>query len=178
MSKILVWDLPTRAFHWLMVFSFAGAYVTGESEKLRDVHVWLGYLMLGLIAFRVIWGFAGNEYARFSSFSYGPGAVKDYLKSVLAMRPQHFLGHNPAGSWAIWILLALGLLTGVTGYAVYQDLGGDAMEEFHEFAANFMLAVVAIHVTGVVVSSALHKENLAHAMVTGYKEVQAEKAEG
>lgn len=178
MSKILVWDLQTRVFHWLMVFSFAGAYATGESEKLRDVHVWLGYLMLGLIAFRVIWGFVGNEYARFGSFSYGPGAVKDYLKSILAMRPQHFLGHNPAGSWAIWLLLALGLLTGVTGYALYQDVGGDPMEEFHEFAANFMLTVVAVSVAGVVLSSVMHKENLARAMVTGYKQDLPEKAEG
>ncbi len=169
MSRILVWDLPTRAFHWLLALSFAGAFLTAESEKFRDVHVMLGYTLLGLIAFRLVWGVVGTRYARFTSFAFGPGAVHEYLKSLLSLRPQHFVGHNPAGSWAIWLILSLGLLSGASGYAVYNDVGGELFEELHEGASNLMLAVIAVHVMGVIASSILHGENLVKSMITGYK---------
>lgn len=169
MSRIMVWDLPTRAFHWLLALSFTGAFLTAESEKFRDLHVMLGYTMLGLIGFRVVWGLVGTRYARFSAFSFGPRAVLDYLKSLLTLRPQHFIGHNPAGSWAIWLILSLGLISGASGYAVYNDLGGELFEELHEGAANLMLGVIVVHVIGVIASSLLHGENLVKAMVTGFK---------
>jgi cytochrome b len=168
-SRILVWDAPTRVFHWALALSFVGAFVTADSERLRDVHVVLGYTVLGLIAFRLIWGVLGTRYARFASFAFGPRALVAYLKSLLALRPQHFLGHNPAGSFAIYALLALGLLTGLTGYAQYNELGGEWFQDLHESLANAMLAVVFVHIAGVVVSTLLHRENLARAMVTGYK---------
>lgn len=168
-SKILVWDAPTRVFHWALALSFLGAFITADSERLRDVHVVLGYTALGLIAFRLIWGVLGTRYARFASFAFGPREVADYLKSLLALRPRHFLGHNPAGSIAIYALLALGLLTGLTGYARYNELGGEWLQDLHEGLANAMLAVVFVHITGVVLSSLLHRENLARAMITGYK---------
>jgi cytochrome b len=167
--KILVWDFPTRAFHWLLALSFAGAFVTAESERLRDLHVMLGYTMLGLVAFRIAWGLIGTRYARFWSFAYGPRAVLTYLKSLLALRPQHYLGHNPAGSWAIYGLLALTVLAGATGYATYEDIGGHWMEEAHEAFANMLLGLVFVHVAGVAVSSLAHGENLVRAMITGYK---------
>jgi len=169
MKRILVWDLPTRAFHWLLALSFAGAFLTAESERFRDIHVMLGYTMLGLIGFRLVWGLVGTRYARFGSFLFGPAAVRDYLKSLLTLRPQHYLGHNPAGSWAIWLILLLGVVTGASGYAVYSDFGGEMLEELHEGAANFMLAVIVVHVAGVLVSSLVHRENLVKAMITGYK---------
>lgn len=168
-SKALVWDLPTRVFHWLLALSFAGAFLTAESERLRDVHVLLGYSMLGLVAFRIVWGFAGTRYARFSSFAFGAPSVLAYLKSLLTGRPQHHIGHNPAGSWAIYALLALTLMAGATGYAAYSDIGGHWMEELHEAAANIMLAAVIVHVCGVLVSSLIHRENLVRAMLNGYK---------
>lgn len=176
MSRILVWDFPTRAFHWLLALSFAGAFLTAESEKFRDLHVMLGYTMLGLIGFRMVWGLVGTRYARFSSFAFGPRAVLDYLRSLLSLRPHHYLGHNPAGSWAIWLLLSLGLLSGASGYAVYDDFGGELFEELHEGSSNLMLAVVAVHVAGVIASSLLHGENLVKAMVSGYK--SGESAQG
>jgi len=168
-SGILVWDLPTRAFHWLLALSFVGAFATADSERLRDVHVFLGYTMLGLVAFRLVWGLLGPRYARFSSFAFGPRAVAAYLRSLLTRSPQHHLGHNPAGSWAIYALLGLTLLAGATGYATYNELGGHWTEELHEAAANTLLAVVLVHVAGVLVSSLIHRENLARAMLTGYK---------
>jgi len=107
-NRILVWDVPTRVFHWLLAASFAGAFITADSEKWRDVHVALGYIMVALIAFRVVWGFVGTHYARFSSFAFGPGKVVAYLKSLLTRTPEHHVGHNPAGSWAVYGLLSLG----------------------------------------------------------------------
>lgn len=168
-QKILVWDLPTRVFHWSLAASFIGAYVTAESERLRSVHVGFGYTMLGLLAFRFLWGFIGTRYARFGSFAFGPRHVLSYLKSLLAFSPQHYVGHNPAGSWAIYALFVLGLITGLSGYANYNEIGGEFFEGVHEAAANAFLAVVCVHVAGVVVSSFLHRENLARSMVSGYK---------
>jgi cytochrome b len=168
--KILVWDLAVRAFHWLLALSFLGAFLTAESERYRDVHVALGYAMLGLVAFRLVWGLVGTRYARFWSFAFGPRSVLTYLKSLLTGSPQHYLGHNPAGSWAIYALLASSLLAGASGYAVYESIGGHWIEEMHETFANLLLAVVAVHLAGVVASSLLHRENLVRSMLTGYKD--------
>jgi cytochrome b len=168
--KILVWDLAVRAFHWLLALSFLGAFLTAESERYRDVHVALGYAILGLVAFRLVWGLVGTRYARFWSFAFGPRSVLTYVKSLFTRSPQHYLGHNPAGSWAIYALLALSLLAGASGYAAYEDVGGHWMEEMHETFANLLLAVVAVHLAGVVASSLLHRENLVRSMLTGYKD--------
>jgi cytochrome b len=175
-GTVLVWDWPVRVFHWLMVASFAGAWLTAESERWRLVHVSLGYTMAGLVAFRLLWGLVGTRHARFASFVRGPRAVADYLRSLAARRPQHFLGHNPAGALAILALLGLTLVTTAAGWATYNDFGGEWLEELHEGAANFMMLVVGLHVGGVVVSSFLHRENLVRAMFTGRK--AGEAAEG
>lgn len=175
-TRILVWDLPVRLFHWLLALSFAGAWLTAESERYRDVHVMLGYTLLGLIAFRLIWGLTGTRYARFAQFVRSPAAAVRYLKSLLSSQPEHHVGHNPAGAIAILLLLALGIATGVSGWLTYNELGGEWLEEGHELFAGLMLGLVGIHVAGVIVGSLAHRENLARAMVTGYK--QGEPAEG
>ena len=172
-SSIRVWDAPTRVFHWLLVFCFAGAYLTAESERWSLVHVTLGYTLGGLIAFRLLWGMVGTRYARFSSFVQGPAAVLKYAKSMLAGAPKHFVGHNPAGAVAIVLLLVAGIAIVATGYATYNEIGGDWLSELHEASANAMLILVGVHIAGVVVASWLHKENLARAMVTGFKQGQA-----
>lgn len=172
-TRILVWDVPTRVFHWLLAASFAGAFLTAESERFRDIHVLLGYTVVGLIGFRFVWGLIGTRYARFSAFAFGPSKVVAYLKSLLTGSPQHYVGHNPAGSWVIYGLLLLGLLSGATGYAVYSQTGGEWLGDLHDGAANTMLALVAVHVAGVLVSSLLHRENLVRAMINGYKTGEA-----
>ena len=169
-TKIRVWDAPVRVFHWLLVLSFAGAYLTAESERWRLVHVSLGYTMAGLVAFRILWGLLGTRYARFSNFVRGPTAVLRYLRSLMRGQPEHYLGHNPAGAFAIVLLLLLSACVVVSGWASYNDVGGRWLDELHEGAANLMLALTGIHVAGVVVSSWLHRENLVRAMVTGSKE--------
>ena len=168
-ATVKVWDIAIRVFHWSFAACFAGAWITAESERFRDVHVFLGYTMLGLIAFRVLWGLVGPKHARFANFVRGPRAVGRYLRSLLASRPEHHVGHNPAGAVAIVVLLVLGLVAIASGWAVYNDLGGEWLEEAHEFLAGAMLAVVGIHLAGVAVASWLHRENLVRAMLTGRK---------
>ncbi len=169
-SRILIWDLPVRVFHWLLAACFAGAFLTAESERVRDLHVALGYTFAGLLAFRVVWGVVGSRHARFASFVRGPRAVLRYLRSLLTPKPEHHAGHNPAGGWAIVAMLVLGLAVAATGYANYAGFGGDVFEALHEGAADAMLALVIVHVAAVLVSSLLHRENLVAAMVTGRRQ--------
>ena len=176
MQKILVWDWPVRLGHWLMVGGFILAWLTGDSETFRLVHVIAGATVVAVATFRLPWGFIGSRYARFVDFVRGPTAVKSYLGSLLRLDPEPHVGHNPAGGWAIMLLLALGILTGAVGWAIYNDIGGHWLEELHEGLAAAMLTVVVIHVAGVVSGSLLHGENLVHAMITGRKDGLAENA--
>jgi cytochrome b len=182
MQRILIWDLPTRLFHWTLAASFGVAWLTSEGDQWRSIHVFLGYLILGLVGFRLLWGFAGSHFSRFASFWFGPMAAWDYLKQVMARSAPRHVGHNPTGSLAIYLLLALALVVGATGILT---LGGDEqqgvaagwlsfsqgrlLKEAHELAANLMMLVVLGHLAGVLVESVLHKENLARAMVNGFK---------
>ncbi len=171
-AKTLIWDLPVRAFHWTLATSFAGAWLLADGERLRNIHVMFGYTVLGLLLFRLIWGFFGTRYAQFRSFMYRPREMVAYLRGLLRGERPHYVGHNPAGSFAIWAILILAALTGLSGYATYNEFGGDALEELHELFANTWMLVVGLHVGGVIVSSLLDRENLARAMVTGYKRAE------
>ena len=168
-TKIRVWDAPVRVFHWLLVLSFAGAYLSAESERWRLLHVTLGYTLGGLVAFRLVWGLIGTRYARFASFVRGPQAVLAYLRSLRNGQPQHHLGHNPAGAVAIVLLLLASVAVVGSGWAIYNDLGGEWLSELHEAATHVMLLLAAVHIAGVLVASRLHRENLVRAMVTGQK---------
>ena len=172
-TTIRVWDAPTRVFHWLFVFCFAGAYLTSESERWSLVHITLGYTLGGLIAFRLVWGFVGTRYARFTSFVQGPAAVVRYAKSMASGKPQHFVGHNPVGAVAIVLLILSGIAIVATGYAAFNEIGGEWVAELHEVSSHIMLILVGIHIVGVIVASRLHRENLARAMVTGNKQGSA-----
>jgi cytochrome b len=152
-----------------MVLCFAGAWASAESESWRLLHVTLGYTMAGLLAFRLAWGLVGTRHARFANFVRGPAAVARYLGSLLRGAPAHHVGHNPAGAWAIVGLLALTAVVAASGWAAFDGLGGEWLEELHDATAHAMLALVAVHVAGVLVGSWLHRENLVRAMVSGRK---------
>jgi cytochrome b len=175
-GKILVWDLPVRFFHWSLALSFAIAYITSESERWQLIHITSGYVLAVLIVFRLLWGFVGSRYARFSEFVRGPATIKAYLLGLLRLHPPHYTGHNPAGALAVLALLSLGLLTTATGWANFNEIGGKLLEELHEGAANIMLVVVAIHVAAVLLTSLLHHENLVAAMLSGFKQGSANLA--
>lgn len=167
--SVRVWDLPTRVFHWSLALSFFGAYLLAESERVRHLHVMFGYTVLALVAFRVVWGFLGTRHARFRSFAFGPRAVLDHLRGLARRDIREHAGHTPAGSWAIWLMLSLALVTALSGYLHFREIGGEAMEEVHEVAANAWLLVVFVHVAGVIVSSIAERQNLVRAMLTGNK---------
>ncbi len=105
--KIRVWDLPTRVFHWLLVSSYAGAFIGSRDESFLEYHKIAGYAALGLVVFRIAWGFTGNEYARFSGFVRGFKEVRAYLQGLATRGPQRYLGHNPAVGWMILAMLAV-----------------------------------------------------------------------
>lgn len=169
MKKILVWDLPVRLGHWLMAGGFALAWVTGDSESWRLVHVFAGGTVTAVAAYRLLWGIVGSRHARFREFVRGPRQAVAYLKSLLQARPPHHAGHNPAAGLAIVGLLALALASGASGWLTYQEIGGEWLEEAHEALTGLMLALVGVHLAGVLVGSLAHRENLVWAMVTGRK---------
>ena len=125
-----VWDFPVRFFHWTLVILFAAAYITGEEAE--TVHAYLGYGIMGLIIFRIVWGFIGTKHARFSDFIYGPRAVFRYLRRLFGRNPDHFLGHNPAAGWIVLLLLTSVMATCWTGLEAYgaKGLGPLAGTEF------------------------------------------------
>ena len=100
-KRELVWDLPTRIFHWALAASFTGAYLLSENDPLRSIHVMFGYTVLGLVVFRLAWGFAGSRYARFSSLSFRPREALSYLRGLATGRAPDRPGHSPAASWAV-----------------------------------------------------------------------------
>lgn len=118
-NQIYVWDVLVRFFHWMLVLTFIIAYLSGE--ELDTLHAYAGYLILGLIGVRVIWGLIGSRYARFSQFMTSPGTAIEYLKNLLSSKPERkdYIGHNPAGGWMIIALLVSILATGFSGLKVY-----------------------------------------------------------
>jgi cytochrome b len=184
-ESVPVWDPLIRIFHWSLAGFFLLAYVT--EDELLTVHVYAGYAVAGLIAFRLIWGLIGTRHARFADFVTGPAGLKRYLGQLATGRAPRYLGHNPAGAAMIIALLASLALTTLTGFALisgdsigplagtnFASLSGEAFEEAHEFFANLTLFLVVLHVAGVLISSLLHHENLVEAMVTGRKQVTQE----
>jgi cytochrome b len=187
LNRIKVWDPVVRVFHWGLVIAFAVAYLT-EDEAMK-VHLAAGYTVLGLVLFRILWGFVGSPHARFSDFIFRPGVVSAYLKDIALRRARRYLGHNPAGGVMIVLLLVSLLGVSFTGLAVYAAdehagplafwLGGvgerweHRLEEWHEFLSNFTVMLVLFHVIGVLVESVLHRESLVAAMFTGYKRADA-----
>lgn len=182
-TEVRVWDLLVRIFHWSLAGAFATAFIV-EDHRL-GVHVWAGYLVLGLIALRLAWGVIGSRHARFSDFVRSPRQVMAYIGDALRLRAPRHLGHNPAGGAMVVVLLLLVGATGLFGLAVYgaQELSGplapwlsglppawgEGLEETHEVLANLTLAFIVAHVAGVIFSSLSHRENLVRSMITGRK---------
>ena len=120
-ESVRVWDPMVRLFHWSLVATFIIAWLSGEEEG--RLHVYSGYAVMGLVMFRILWGFIGTRHARFSSFLYSPQRTLRYLGSLLGPAPEHYTGHNPAGGWMIVALLVSLLVTGYTGLLAYGAEG-------------------------------------------------------
>ena len=187
-TEIKVWDLGVRLFHWLLVTGFFFAYFAEGGWLIY--HIWVGYGVLSLLCFRLVWGFVGPRYARFSDFVRGPVEVLRYLAAVLRLRAERHLGHNPAGGAMIVALIACVMLTTWSGILLYgadawlgpmawlmQNANEDgiaALETVHAFLAHLTVLLVAVHVGGVIWESVLHGENLVKTMINGRKQARTE----
>jgi len=168
-ESVRVWDPFVRIFHWSLVGLFAFAFLTGD--EWDSAHEAAGYAVAALVAARIVWGFVGSHHARFSDFVRSPGTVIGYLLDTLSGSARRYIGHNPAGgAMIIALILAIGTIC-TTGWMMTTDTfwGIGWVEDLHEAAAYTTLALVALHVLGVVVASLEHRENLVRSMVTGRK---------
>lgn len=184
-STVKAWDPLIRVFHWSLVFFFLLAFIT-EDDWL-NLHVQAGYAVTLLIGFRLFWGLVGTRNARFSHFVKAPKFVLSHLRGMLTFKASHYLGHNPVAAVMVILLLASIALVAFSGLVMIASEGqgplagtlfstwnGEWMEEIHEFLANFTLLLVFAHVTGVVFSSFLERENLVKAMWTGRKKLRSQ----
>ena len=174
-QAIMVWDMPVRVFHWLLVVCFAGAWLTSESERLQMIHYAFGYTSCLLILIRLVWGVIGTRYARFTQFLKGPKAVLGHFMAMLRGHPHHDVGHNPAGGLVMVALMLLILVIGVSGYLSVKELLGDFAGEIHESVASLALAVVILHILAAIVMSLMEKQNLVKSMVDGKKQGMPEQ---
>lgn len=179
-----VWDLPTRLFHWSLLALVLVAWFTGEAEGAAAlIHRYAGEAIAGLIVFRVIWGFAGGERARFADFAAGPSTIIAHVRDLFTNQPKRHLGHNPLGGVAVFLLLAVvagvvvtGLFSGDEGNAgPFAGLWGVELSDAHEVLFRVLQALVIIHVLGVLVESARAKDALLPAMITGSKRRRADE---
>ncbi len=173
MNRILVWDFPTRLFHWLLAVTFTaslsiGLFVSDENPFFA-VHGILGLVTGLLVLFRIIWGFWGSKYARFSSFLFSPLELYSYIRDALGGKTTRYAGHNPGSGYAAFVILFL--LGGLVATGLLSQR--EVFEEAHVFFAYAMLAVVSAHLAGVIVHTAKHKENITFSMVSGYKDGDA-----
>lgn len=177
MKRILVWDLPVRLFHWLLSAAFLGAFVIAnlieDESSLFALHMWLGGIAAFMVVLRLVWGLVGSRYARFGSFAHGPSELGRYVAGTFTGKAKRYIGHNPGSAVAALLMFVLLLGLGYTG--AFMATGGEAYEEVHEVLAWTMLAVVGVHLAGIVWHTIRHRENIAASMVTGEK--QGEPAE-
>jgi cytochrome b len=179
----LVWDLPVRAFHWLLAAAILGAWVTHKMGTGAFAwHRWFGYASLVLVAFRLVWGFAGPRYARFTDFLRGPSAVWSYAYGWLSPRSVSHLGHNPLGGWMVIVLLILVAADGITGlfandeifsagplYGYVSDATSDQLSAWHRVLADVLWYAIGLHLLAILAYLLLRGENLLAPMITGRK---------
>lgn len=165
---VKVWDPLVRLFHWSLAGCVFGAFLVEDGDAPHRV---LGYVALGLVAFRVLWGFVGSERARFRNWVRGPRAVGAYLQERLAGTSRRRLGHNPAAAVVMLVLLAGVVLVGVTGWMQTLDAfwGVEWVEDLHSVLAWSLLALIGVHVLAALVESFHYRENLIAAMIHGRK---------
>lgn len=177
--RLRIWDLPTRIVHWLLVIHIPILWWTAE-EHLIEQHMVAGQVALGLLVFRLIWGFIGSSTARFADFVRGPRAIADYLRGRTAYR----LGHNPIGALSVVAMLGLlllqvglglfasdedGINSGPLAYLVDVDVS-EELTELHELTFWFLLPVIALHVAAIFFYLFVKRDNLLTPMVVGTRD--------
>jgi cytochrome b len=182
-QRVVVWDLPTRLFHWLLVAFVGTSFVTAEiGGNAMQIHEWSGFVILSLLLFRVGWGFFGSRPSRFSDFVHGPKAVLSYVKGLLRKEsPPHF-GHNPLGGWSIVAMLLALFVQAGTGLFANDDIltegplyswvskaTSDFITDIHEFNQGVIIVLVVIHLFAIFYYHFVIRENLVIPMITGVR---------
>ena len=182
-KKRLIWDLPVRLFHWMLVISIFAAWYTSDGEKgLIDYHLKIGYFILGLIIFRLLWGIFGTTHAKFSQFIPSMQSIKNYLEKVKSNKNYSTTGHNPLGGLMVVVMLTLLLSQAVSGLFMnddvfttgpyYDSVSSSAQKylaQIHHYAFDGIILVSAVHIIAVFYYLFARKINLILPMITGYK---------
>jgi cytochrome b len=184
----IVWDLPTRLFHWTLVALILLQFLSGDFGLIpMSWHYWVGYATLALVVFRVLWGFAGSHTSRFASFLRGPGAVAHYARETAAGRHVQVIGHNPVGGWSVLLMLLSILAQSITGLFSSDDLeeAGPLVDRVSEATVEWMTRVhhlnrwllvllIVLHVGAVLMHWVIRRDNLVAAMIHGRGRVSAQ----
>lgn len=187
MNRILVWDLPLRLFHWLLVLLVLVSWVSVTiGGNAMQIHLLSGYAVLTLLLFRILWGFLGSHHARFSSFARGPAAVVQYLRALRRNEATPHLGHNPAGGWSAIAMLAVLLVQGGTGLFANDDIAtegplakliskslSDRITGIHHLNIKLLYVLIGLHLSAIAFYYFRKRENLVKPMFTGFKEAAA-----
>ncbi len=185
---VRVWDLPTRLYHWSQAALVAAGLITGFLAPAwwLGIHVWVGYGLVALIVFRLVWGFCGSHFSRFSSFVYAPAAILAHVRKLIRGEPAGSIGHTPLGSLMVFALIAVIALIGITGMLALGGMEnqgplaafvgfstGATARRLHSLLSAIVMVLIGLHLLGVFVESWLSRENLVAAMLTGRKPVAA-----
>jgi cytochrome b len=182
-NKQLIWDLPLRLFHWLLVASLFAQWLTAEVlENATQWHAYIGYFTLGLILFRIIWGFIGTRYSKFSSFLGSPKAIFNYAKSIFSVKYQAHVGHNPLGGLLLPAVLGLVGLQAVSGLFVTDDIIftgpyytsvssqiQEIMQTIHHNIFDWLLYLIGVHLLALLFYKYRLKQDLIRPMIDGKK---------
>lgn len=178
MTKVRVYDLPTRFFHWLFagffVTAFAISNLVDDASVRFPLHMLAGLAMVFVAVLRLAWSLVGTRHARPADLALRPAQLFAYFKGMVSGQGQRWIGHNPASSWAALAMVGLALGLGTTGYLMATGGGGDTTKDVHELMANAFLVIVLLHVGGVALHVLRHRDNLQSSMVTGNKPALAD----
>ena len=189
-TRIRVWDIPVRLFHWLLVLLVITLFVTGKlGGNWLEWHRRAGFGVLGLVTFRILWGFAGSHHARFVNFVRGPSAVRAYARSVMHKHAPHTVGHSPLGALSVVTMLGLLLLQAVLGLFSNDDIMlegpyasmvskalSDQLTSLHKLNSNLILILIGLHIAAIAFYFFYRKENLVKPMISGDKFLKADAA--
>ena len=187
MKERLIWDIPTRLFHWLLVAGLVMQYITAEwLDDAMQWHFYIGYSVLGLVIFRLAWGIVGPRYARFSAFVTGPVRVWEYATTILNPQATAHAGHNPLGGWVVILMLAAVTTQAVSGLFLTDDvfLDGpwraavdesvrDVMNTLHHTVFDGLVWLIGLHIIAIVFYTYVKKQSLIPAMIHGRKKTEA-----